>query len=317
MFQFGIYPGGMSGTDTGMTSGPVNDPQKIAHALSKLHGSAPMFIIRAYTGYKGKGQPASIVPENPEQYVTSNRCLDLVLCFQTEEHDLDGWKDFIKEQIATYSVQLRYLQITEEANVNLPSLDGFYSNSRRALVEGIVFAKSEIKAAGLSIEVGFNATPDFNPNRMFWKEIRSLATPEFYQSLDYVGLDCFPDVFRTLPRENGEILAYDALKQVITFFRSGITDAGIRTDIPLHLTENGWPTNSSRSEIDQSKALNSIIRAIHSLSSDFNITTYELFDLRDADSKSENIFYRFGIMNDDYTPKLAFETYCSLISELS
>ena len=317
MFQFGIYPGGMSGTATGMTSGPSNDPQKISEALSKLQGRAPMFIIRAYVGYKGEGQPTAIVPENPEQYVTSNRCLDLVLCFQTEEPGLDGWKDFIKEQIAKYSAQLRYLQITEEANVSLPSLDGYYSNSRRALVEGIVFAKSEIKTAGLSVEVGFNATPDFNPNRQFWKEIRSLATTEFYESLDYVGLDCFPDVFRPLPRDNGEPIAYDPLKQVISFFRNDIADAGIRSDIALHLTENGWPTNSSRSEIDQSTALNAIIRAIYSLRSEFNITAYELFDLRDADSKSEDIFYRFGIMNDDYTPKLAFETYCSLISELS
>lgn len=185
------------------------------------------------------------------------------------------------------------------------------------MVEGIIFAKKEIKEAGLSIEVGFNATPDFNPNRQFWKEIRSLATPVLYESLDYVGLDCFPDVFRPLPRDGDQLDAYGPLKQVISFFRNDMMDAGIRTDIPLHITENGWPTNSSRSESEQAKALEAIIRAIHSLRSEFNITTYELFDLRDADSKSEDIFYRFGVMNDDYTPKLAFETYCSLVSELS
>lgn len=317
MLLFGIYPGGMSGTETGMTTGPDNRPDRIAAALDQLQGSAPMFIVRAYTAYKGQDHPASVTPPHPAQYVTSTRCLDLVLCFQSDEEDLSGWKAFIKEQIAKYRPHLRYLQVTEEANVNLPSLDGYYPNSRRALVEGIVFAKQEIKAAGLSIEVGFNATPDFNPDRQFWKEIRRLATPEFYESLDYVGVDFFPDVFRPLPKANNQVVAYDPIKQVISFFRSDMSDAGIRSDMPLHITENGWPTNSSRSEEDQSAVLEAIIRAIHSMRFEFNITSYELFDLRDADSKSEDIFYRFGVMNDDYTPKLAFQTYCCLISELS
>jgi hypothetical protein len=243
--------------------------------------------------------------------------LDLVLCFQTEETDLEGWKEFIGIQVKKYHRHIRYLQITEEANVDLPSLDGHYAASRRALVEGIVFAKNEIRKTQLDIEVGFNATPDFNPNRQFWKEIKALATPEFYESLDYVGLDCFPDVFRPLPRENGKIETFGPLKHLITFFRNDIAEAGIRGNVPLHITENGWPTSPSRSEEEQSQALESVIRTIHSLRSEFNIRTYEMFDLRDADSGSEDIFYRFGIMNDDYTPKLSFQTYCTLISELS
>lgn len=314
---FGIYPGGMTGTPEGLTNGPANNPQKISAALDRLQGNAPSFIIRAYVGYKGRGQTSTHVPDNPGQYVTGNRQLDLVLCFQTEESDLDGWKEFIGQQVKKYHKDLRYLQVTEEANVNLPVLDGYYEHSRRALVEGVVFAKREIRSAGLPIEVGFNATPDFNPNRQFWKEIRSLATPEFYESLDYVGLDCFPDVFRALPRDNGKIVAYEPLRQVISHFKSDIRDAGIGADIPLHITENGWPTNSLRSEHDQAVALEAIIRAIHSMRGEFGIKTYEMFDLRDADSKSDDIFYRFGIMNDDYTEKLAFETYCSLVSDLS
>jgi hypothetical protein len=212
---------------------------------------------------------------------------------------------------------LKYLQVTEEANVNLPSLDGYYASSRRALVEGIIFAKRLINARGLRAEVGFNATPDFNPNRQFWKEIKALATHDFYRSLDYVGLDFFPDVFRPLPRKNDAIVVYEPLRQVISFFRSDIADAGIRADIPLHITENGWPTSSSRNEGQQALVLDAIIRAIYSMRSEFGIRVYEMFDLRDADSSFEDIFYRFGIMKDDYTPKPAYETYCSLISELS
>ena len=38
--------------------------------------------------------------------------------------------------------------------------------------------------------------------------------------------------------------------------------------------------------------------------------------LRDADSNNPNLFYQFGLMRDDYTPKPAFETYRQLIAEL-
>ncbi|QHT68195.1 hypothetical protein GXP67_16875 [Rhodocytophaga rosea] len=51
-----------------------------------------------------------------------------------------------------------------------------------------------------------------------------------------------------------------------------------------------------------------IIRSVYNEREKFNITAYELFDLRDADSQNPNIFYQFGIMRDDYSPKTAFYT---------
>jgi len=51
----------------------------------------------------------------------------------------------------------------------------------------------------LPILAGFNAVPDFDREYDVWREIATKATPLFYQSLDYVGLDFFPDVFRPLP----------------------------------------------------------------------------------------------------------------------
>ncbi|MEI9922042.1 MAG: hypothetical protein WDO14_25090 [Bacteroidota bacterium] len=314
---FGIYPGGMSGTPAGLTTGPANNPHQVAKALDMLQGNASAFLVRVYAGYYGPGKPVTIVPEDPSQYVTANRPLDLVLCFQSDNADLFHWKNFIRERVEKYREHLRYLQVTEEANANLPSLDGYFPASRKALVEGIVFARQLIDSMGLKIEVGFNATPDFNPNRQFWKEIRSLATPAFYDSLDYVGLDFFPDVFRPLPRDGEKVLAKEPIRQLIRHFRGDIADAGIRNNIPLHITENGWPTNSSRPESDQSAVLEAVIRAVSELRTELNIVSYEMFDLRDADSSLEDIFYRFGIMNDDYSPKQAFETYRLLIEELT
>ena len=317
MFQFGIYPGGMAGTPNGLTAGVANDPQQIATALNTLQGNVPSFIIRGYAAYYGAGKSTTVVPEDPSQYMTPNRALDLVLCFQSEDTDLSGWKSFIREQVEKYRTHLRYLQVTEEANVDLPSLDGHFQASRNALVEGVVFARQIIDAMGLMVEVGFNATPDFNPNRRFWKEIGSLATPDFHNSLGYVGLDFFPDVFGPLPREGDKVLALQPIRQLIRHFRGDMVDAGIRSDIPLHIAENGCPTSSLRSEADQAMVIEAVIRSVYALRSELNITSYELFDLRDADSSSDDIFYRFGIMNSDYSPKQAFTTYRKLISELT
>ena len=40
-----------------------------------------------------------------------------------------------------------------------------------------------------------------------------------------------------------------------------------------------------------------------------------LFGLRDADSSQSDLFYQFGIMHDDYTPKPAYDTLKCLIRE--
>ena len=65
-FTFGIYPGGMSGTDTGLTTGPADSSQAIEHALRILQGDAPSFLVRAYVPYKSRQEPVYSTPPQPE-----------------------------------------------------------------------------------------------------------------------------------------------------------------------------------------------------------------------------------------------------------
>lgn len=312
-FTFGIYPGGMSGTDTGLTTGPADSAEAIENALHILQGDAPSFLVRAYIPYKSGQEAAHPTPPQPDQYARENRLLDLVLCFQSDEDDMSHWKAFIRDMVRKYGARLAKLQVTEEANANLPSLDGFYKHSRKALVEGIVAAKEEIRALGLQTIVGFNATPDFNPEKKFWLEIASLASPAFYDALDYVGLDFFPDVFRPIAGEDLE----GPIAGLITMFRADIEQAGIHGTIPLHITENGWPTSNNRTEQRQAVQLEKIIRIVYHHRKTFHITHYELFALRDADSGVQDLFYQFGILRDDYSPKPAFEMFRKIIGELT
>jgi hypothetical protein len=59
-----------------------------------------------------------------------------------------------------------------------------------------------------------------------------------------------------------------------------------------------------------------MVRTIHAVREKLNITHYQLFALRDADTANPDPYRQFGIMRDDYSPKPAFETYGRLIAEL-
>lgn len=328
-FVFGIYPGSAVGEDPGLLKGKPDDPQQILKALKKLQGVKSSFLVRSYLHYVGDGKTANYTPVNPEQYIADGRKLDLVLCFQTNEEDLTGWNDIIKKMIKKYGSYLESLQITEEANVQVPYLDGNFKNVRQALVHGVITAKEEIRKQNLDVKVGFNSTPIFNPADTFWKEINELANESFYDSLDYVGFDFFPDVFQPIK--------FSALEGAVTyvlkkFRKQDLAGAGIPFNVPIRITENGWSTGPNRSYEQQAKTIEAVIKTIYALKDELNITHYEYHQLRDADSSefegdaNNNSEYddaatllrqhQFGLLKDDYTPKPAFETYRKLIEEL-
>lgn len=328
-FVFGIYPGSAVGEGSGLCKGKPDDHKQIIDALKILQGEKSSFLVRSYLHYIGDEKTDNHTPVNPEQYATDGRKLDLVLCFQTNEEDLTGWNHIIKKMIKKYGSYLESLQITEEANVQVPYLDGNFKNVRQALVQGVITAKEEIRKQNLDIKVGFNSTPIFNPTDTFWKEIKELANESFYDSLDYVGFDFFPDVFQPIKFSNLENVVTLVLKK---FREQDLTGAGIPSSVPIRITENAWSTGSNRSYEQQAKTIEIIIRTIYALKGELNITHYEYHQLRDADSSEfegdidNNSEYheaatllrqhQFGLLKDDYTQKPAFETYRKLIEEL-
>jgi hypothetical protein len=55
---------------------------------------------------------------------------------------------------------------------------------------------------------------------------------------------------------------------------------------------------------------------VHTLRARLNVTHWELFALRDADSSEPDMVHRFGILRDDYSRKPAFHVVQRLITEL-
>ncbi|MFF4139469.1 hypothetical protein ACFY1B_50790 [Streptomyces mirabilis] len=313
--HFGIYPGGILGDDQGIVR-PVRPdlPDRITEALDALQGDTATLLVRAYQSFAATVTPLEPpTPADPETYLQRGRKLDLVLQFREPSGELEGWLEFVREAVRTGGPHLASVQICEEPNADLPVVDGSIPNVLNALVEGVIAAKQEARALGHSLAVGFNAVPTFNPADTFWSELAALADDRFRQSLDYVGLDFFPDVFRPIAAEQ---LA-EAVTAVLTAFRrSDLRKAGIPDSVAIRICENGWPTGPGRSEQQQAAVLETVVRTVTALAADLHIDGYSFFALRDADSTGEGLFHRFGLLRDDYTPKPAFETYRRLINEL-
>ncbi|MFF2042066.1 hypothetical protein ACFVVX_16690 [Kitasatospora sp. NPDC058170] len=315
-FTFGIYPGAALGSDTGIVH-PVSPdrPERITAALRRLQGGAPTLLVRAYRPYPaGAGPDTRATPADPVRHLGEGRRLDLVLTFREPGDALDGWLDFVRATVRTDGPHLATLQLCEEPNVDLPVLDGSMPNVRQALVQGVIAAKEEARARGHDIAVGFNAVPVFDPADTFWPDLGALADDRFHRSLDYVGLDFFPDVFHRQPAD----LLPGAVAAVVTDFRdTSLPKAGIGREVPIRICENGWPTGPDRTEQRQAEVVETVIRTVAGLREELNITGYSFFDLRDADSAGTGLFDRFGLLRDDYTPKPAFDTYRRLIRELT
>lgn len=324
---FGIYPGGEAGSDQGMAIGPPDAALRITDCLDRLQGESRPFVVRAYERYSDPKNPSrwpAQAPENYEQYWRPDRPLDLVVLFQSARGDVAGYLAFVRDIIQRHGERLYTLQITEEANfTGAPdALDGYYPEVRRALVEGVIAARGELNRLGLgTVKVGFNATPTFGPGAEFWADVGRLGGDLFRAALDFVGLDFFPDVFRPVaPDGEPGDLPQSVTGVLETMRREWLPSAGIPAEVPIHITENGWPTGPTRSCERQAEILETIVRTIHGVSRRLNIERYTLFSLRDTDSTrpevAGDIFYHFGVTRDDYSPKPAFETYRRVIAEL-
>jgi hypothetical protein len=314
---FGIYPGGVAGTDTGLTNSKPNDPVLIRQALAQLQPDNHNLIVRGYLHDNGSEETADEAPENAEQYITANNTLDLVVCYRSAEPDETIWVSAIKKIIQRYGEKLNSIQITEEPNLkNVFAGDGSFKNIEQALFTGVIAAKEEILRSGLKAKVGFNAILSFDPADTFWNTIGSEEFRPFREAIDYAGLDFFPDVFRPVAADGEPNDLQRSVINVLRYFRyERLEKNGISHSVPIHITENGWPTAEGKTYQRQAEVLEKIIRTVYSLKAELNITQYELFSLRDADSANQDIFHQFGLLKDDYTPKPAFETFKKLIRE--
>src|SRR5262249_32744817 len=155
------------------------------------------------------------------------------------------------------------------------------------------------------------AVPDSNG---FWSSVRDLGGADFGTTVDYAGVDVYVDVFG--PRVELDKVP-GAVRWVLQTYREKtLAMVGIPAGTPIRICENGWPTGPDRPESLQAQVLEATLRTVHGLRAELNVTHWELFTLRDADSSKDEMFHRFGVLRDDYSPKPAFGVLRDLIAEL-
>ena len=315
---FGIYPLSVAGTPIGLAIGPEDNYEKISSAIKELKGNAKQLLPRMYAVYMG--------PETEEKvfsalnrYKNAGLLGDLTIgCLMDPSLSLDYWLNFVRKVIKGYGIYLDSIQITNEPNLSF--MDGSKPYVIEALVQGVIIAQEEIKKSNLTIKIGFGSVPEGEKTiPHFWEKLMKIGGDELIRSIDYVGHNFYVDVFEE-PLEIEEIAA--SVENILRKFRETLNRIGFPFELPIHITENGWPTGKNpfiqieRTYAKQTVVLEKVIRTVYRLRQELNITHYEFFGLRDADSSKDDLFHQFGIMKDDYTPKPAYFTYQKLVNEL-
>lgn len=321
---FGIYPLSAAGTPFGLAVGPEDNYEKIGLALKDLRGESKKLLPRNYLIYTKEWESKML--SNTDRYLDTGLLGDLTIgCGDWTKQDdleigLDNWLRFIRKIINRYGSHLASLQITNEPNLSF--MEGSKPYIIKALVEGVITAKKEVLARGLPLKIGFGSVPE-SPAAVpcFWENITRVGGKTFTDSVDFVGHNFYVDVFEDQALDLKEIPL--SVENTLRKLRKrDFTAAGIPESVSIRVTENGWPTgknpisNMERSYEHQAEVLESVIRTIYDLRQELNISHYELFGLRDADSSKVDLFHQYGIMRDDYSPKPAYHTFRKLIQEL-
>jgi len=312
---FGIYYGGTVESHNELALGKPDCPDEVNRALDRLQ-SGRNFLVRTYIRFTG-GEEEDITADMPSteelaRYISNGRKLDLVLSNWDRTGNMARWSRFIERAVEQYGEYVQNLQICEEPNLFEYPGDGRFGYSVWAVLSGVEAAHKALRKRGLQASVGFNSVPNFVIRDAFWSGIRDEVSADFLNALDYVGLNMYVDVTEPVV---GQV--EDAVEETLTRFRTEtLARAGIPATVPLHISENGWPTGPNRFYTRQADVLESIVKKIYDLRNSLNITQFELYSLRDADTANPEFRRQFGIMRDDYTPKPAFETYRKLIQEL-
>jgi hypothetical protein len=328
---FGIYPGGAAGTVG--PSGRVipEDPGKRLAALKELRAAGHPFVVHLYASYSGPEgwSAARQVGQDVAQYTAAGLQVELVLTYRPADDgsasDVAGFAGFARDTVQAFGQnrQVVRLQVTNEANVSgaPDASDGHYTGAKDALIDGVMAAKAEVRSTGYQqIRVGFNwAYSTGRSETAFWRYLGKHGARAFADAVDWVGLDVYPGTWGPLhdpgDLSRGTAAAIDAAFRALR--QRYMPLAGLPAKIPLQVSENGYPTGPGRTEAMQVTAMRAAIAAVDAARKTYNVTDYRWFDLRDADSASGSFESRYGLLNDDYSPKAAFAIYRDLVADLS
>jgi hypothetical protein len=326
LLRFGITPGvqtGQIGTGPQPPRTP-EDPVRHLAALDRLRAPGKDLVLRLHRFFWSDGEDGvKRFLALADRYTARGYLVELQLRYHPsaeQEGDIGAWVAFVRDVTRRFGANPRVvaIQVTNEVNLTFSpdSSDGAYEGARDALVQGVMAAHDEAAKIGSRVEIGFNWAYRVDPaqDTSFWNSLRDRGGKPFVDAVDWVGVDAYPGtLFPPYDTPGGE---RDAMVNAFDSARCFMAIPGIPETVPIHVEENGWPTSPVRSEADQVRVMDTMIRATHDYSGTYNVSDYRWFNLRDGDSTSPNYQVRYGLLHDDYSEKPAFAAYRDLIAEL-
>jgi hypothetical protein len=242
--------------------------------------------------------------------------VDLSLSFHDRDGDVERWCSFVDQVVRGHGSSVGSIGITNEANLSTVPFapDGAYPNALEALVDGVLVAAETKRSVEAEAGLGFTAAGDGDASTgpdSFWGRVAQRGGETFGSAPDFAGLTMYPGGFDSPAASISEIVSRTSA--MLTAYRRQLSGAGFPNALPIRVSECGWPTGPGRSEADQAEALSATVNTVACLKSELNVTHWELFTLRDADTSSRDPFAHFGVLRDDYTPKPAYDALRNLI----
>ncbi|MGI8461512.1 MAG: hypothetical protein ACR2OC_07745 [Solirubrobacterales bacterium] len=325
---FGINPAGEAGAlGPAVVAVPGTKAQDLA-ALAQLRPADAPFTVRLNRFFWSLGQEGvRRFLTLAKRYTNNGYLVELQLRYHPrpdQEGKIKRWLHFVRKVVRRFGPNegVTALQVTNEVNfyaIAPDASDSSYEGAREALVRGVRTADRATERLGYEhLAIGFNWAYRTDPNREqnFWSEIGERGGPKFVDALDWIGLDAYPGTVFP-PVETGDGYRDGMVNALSVLRECYLPITGIPASVPIKVEENGYPTGPGRSNAEQVNAMEQMVRAVHDYRGTFNVSDYRWFDLRDHATDSANFQHHYGILEDDYTPKPAFETYRSLIAELS
>jgi hypothetical protein len=325
---FGINPAGEAGAIGAPVPATPGTARQTLAALDQLRPDGARFAVRLNRFFWSRGQEGIRYFEKlANRYTRNGYEVELQLRYHPrpeQEGQIQRWLRFVRKVVRRTGPNpgVTALQVTNEVNfyeIAPDASDSSYEGARDALIRGVKTADRLTERLGYEhLQVGFNWAYRTDPNREanFWGYLRDHGGPNFAAALDWVGLDAYPGtIFPPVETDDGY---RDGMVNALSVLRECyLPVAGIPASVPIRVEENGYPTGPGRPESEQVAAMEQMVRAVSDFRGNYNVSDYRWFDLRDHATSSTNFQHHYGILNDDYTPKPAFETYRGLVAELS
>jgi hypothetical protein len=324
---FGITPAGEAGALGPAVPAVPDDPVRTLAALDQLRPPKGPFVLRLNRMFWSDGDAAiQRFQALVDRYTKAKFNVELQVRYHPRDDqvgDIRAWLDFVRQVVDTFGPNKRVvgLQVTNEVNFTISpdSSDGSYPGAKDALINGVEAAHSEAVRKGYKqLAIGFNWFYRMDPatEADFWSYLRDHGGPAFVKAVDWVGLDAYPGTFFPPTEPPGG--HRDAMVSALSTLRCFLNGVGIQDATPIHIEENGWPTNPPLRSYDQQvTVMQDMVNAVNDFRGTFNVTDYRWFDLRDHSTSSANFQHHYGLLEDDYTPKPAFAAYAQLVAQLS